>query len=78
MCAGMASVVSAAWNVCTEIIRTLTTNPMSPLAKARVVVEVRRKYEEADTREERCRLARELEKLCWEKSTEPLQRTSQG
>ncbi len=77
MCAGMASVVSAALSVCTAITRTLTTNHMSPLDKARLVVEVRRQYEEAATREERVRLARELERLC-KKSTETSVCTSQG
>lgn len=40
---------------------------MTPLEKARVVIEVRKQYESAESREERIRLARLLEQLCWEK-----------
>lgn len=36
---------------------------MTPLDKARQVMEVRKQYEDADTREERVRLARLLESL---------------
>lgn len=36
---------------------------MTPLAKARRAVEVRKQYEQAETREERTRLARLLESV---------------
>ena len=38
-------------------------NSMTPLDKARIAVEVRKQYEEADTKEERIRLARLLESV---------------
>ncbi len=42
---------------------------MSPLEKAREVTRVRREYEDAATRDERVRLARELERMCRGEST---------